>query len=85
MEPLLILHAVAAVLAPALVRRLGRDAFFVLAVPPVCGFAYTLWVALTGVPVESHHSFAPALGLGLTFRARRARLPWSCWSPGSAR
>lgn len=69
MEPLLILHAVAAVLAPALVRRLGRDAFFVLAVPPVCGFAYTLWVALTGVPVESHHSFAPALGLGLSFRA----------------
>ena len=69
MEPLLILHAVAAVFAPALVRRLGRDAFLVLALPPGCGFAYTLWVALTGIPVESHHSFAPALGLELSFRA----------------
>ncbi|MGS2643826.1 Na+/H+ antiporter subunit A [Streptosporangium sp. LJ11] len=69
MEPLLILHAVAAVLAPALVRRFGRDAFFPLAVPPACGFAYTVRIALTGVPVESHHDWAPALGLGLSFRA----------------
>ncbi|MER5646660.1 Na+/H+ antiporter subunit A [Streptosporangium sp. NPDC002524] len=69
MEPLLILHAVAAVLAPALVRRFGRDAFFVLAVPPACGFAYTVRIALAGVPVESHHDWAPALGLGLSFRA----------------
>ncbi|MGJ6962980.1 Na+/H+ antiporter subunit A [Streptosporangium sp. G11] len=69
MEPLLIMHAVAAVLAPALVRRFGRDAFFPLAVPPACGFAYTVWIALTGVPVESHHDWAPAFGLGLSFRA----------------
>ncbi|WP_436762153.1 Na+/H+ antiporter subunit A [Streptosporangium sp. V21-05] len=69
MEPLLILHAVAAVLAPALVRRFGRDAFLALAVPPACGFAYTARIALAGVPVESHHDWAPALGLGLSFRA----------------
>ncbi|GAA3088254.1 Na+/H+ antiporter subunit A [Streptosporangium carneum] len=68
MEPLLILHAVAAVCAPALARRLGRDAFLVLAVPPACGFAYTLWVTLTGVPVESHHDWAPVLGLAMSFR-----------------
>ncbi|MEV8632461.1 Na+/H+ antiporter subunit A [Streptosporangium sp. NPDC051023] len=69
MEPLLILHAVAAVCAPALARRLGRDAFLVLAVAPACGFAYTLRVALTGVPAESHHDWAPTLGLALSFRA----------------
>ncbi|WP_406313456.1 Na+/H+ antiporter subunit A [Streptosporangium sp. NBC_01639] len=68
MEPLLILHAVAAVCAPALARRLGRDAFPVLAVPPACGLGYALWVALRGVPVASHHDWAPTLGLGLSFR-----------------
>src|SRR6478609_7491950 len=68
MEPLLILHAVAAVCAPALVRRLGRDAFAVLALPPACGLGYALWVAVRGVPVESRHDWAPALGLGLSFR-----------------
>ncbi|MER5423594.1 Na+/H+ antiporter subunit A [Streptosporangium roseum] len=68
MEPLLILHAVAAVCAPALVRRLGRDAFLVLALPPACGLGYALWVAVSGVPVESRHDWAPALGLGLSFR-----------------
>lgn len=69
MEPLLILHAVAAVCAPAMARRFGRDAFLVLALPPACGFAYTLWAVVTGTPVASHHDWAPALGLGLTFRA----------------
>ncbi|MET8050587.1 Na+/H+ antiporter subunit A [Streptosporangium sp. NPDC005286] len=69
MEPLLILHAVAAMLAPALVRRFGRAAFLMLAVPPACGFGYTIWIALTGIPVESHHDWAPGLGLGLSFRA----------------
>ncbi|WP_433539939.1 Na+/H+ antiporter subunit A [Streptosporangium sandarakinum] len=69
MEPLLILHAVAAVCAPAMARRFGRDAFLVLALPPACGFAYTLWAVATGTPVASHHDWAPALGLGLTFRA----------------
>ncbi|MEV7006347.1 Na+/H+ antiporter subunit A [Streptosporangium sp. NPDC051022] len=69
MEPLLILHALAAVCAPALARRLGRDVFPVLAVAPACGFAYTLWVTTTGVPAESHHDWAPDLGLALSFRA----------------
>ncbi|MEV0754281.1 Na+/H+ antiporter subunit A [Streptosporangium sp. NPDC050280] len=68
MEPLLILHAVAAMLAPALVRRFGRNAFFLLAAPPACGFVYTIWIALTGIPVESHHDWAPGLGMGLSFR-----------------
>ncbi|MFD0890182.1 proton-conducting transporter membrane subunit, partial [Streptosporangium algeriense] len=34
-----------------------------------CGFAYTLWIALTGVPAGSEHAWAPALGLDLAFRA----------------
>ncbi|WP_433240368.1 Na+/H+ antiporter subunit A [Streptosporangium sp. CA-135522] len=68
MEPLLILHAVAAVCAPALARRMGRDVFFVLAVPPVCGLGYALWVAASGGTAGSHHDWAPALGLELSFR-----------------
>lgn len=75
MEPLLILHAVAAACAPALARRLGRDAFGVLALPPACGFGYTAWVTLTGPPAASHHDWAPALGLGLSFRADAPALP----------
>ncbi|MFF4990097.1 Na+/H+ antiporter subunit A [Streptosporangium saharense] len=69
MESLLILHAVAAVCAPALIRRLGRAAFLVLAAAPACGFAYTLWTALRGVPVGSSHAWAPVLRLDLAFRA----------------
>ncbi|MFC3982403.1 Na+/H+ antiporter subunit A [Streptosporangium jomthongense] len=69
MESLLILHAVAAMCAPALARCLGRGAFPVLAVAPACGFAHTLWIALTGVPAGSSHTWAPALGLDLDFRA----------------
>ncbi|MDP9866735.1 MULTISPECIES: Na+/H+ antiporter subunit A [Streptosporangium] len=68
MEPLLILHAVAAVCAPALMRRLGRNGFPVLAVPPACGLGYALWVALNGVPAGSEHPYAPTLGFALSFR-----------------
>ncbi|GGO64237.1 Na+/H+ antiporter subunit A [Nonomuraea cavernae] len=68
MESLLILHAVAAICAPWLARRLGRGSFAVLAVPPACGFGYTVWAA-ANEPVTSARPWAPALGMELAFRA----------------
>ncbi|MEU8251597.1 Na+/H+ antiporter subunit A [Nonomuraea sp. NPDC048916] len=68
MESLLILHAVAAICAPWLARRLGRGSFAVLAVPPACGFGYAVWAA-ANEPVTSARPWAPALGLELAFRA----------------
>ncbi|MEU6998122.1 Na+/H+ antiporter subunit A [Nonomuraea sp. NPDC046570] len=68
MEPLLVLHGVAALCAPALARRLGRGVFPALAVPPACAFGWTVWAGIGGLPVASYHDWAPALGLGLSFR-----------------
>ncbi|MFP5348051.1 MAG: Na+/H+ antiporter subunit A [Actinomycetes bacterium] len=72
MIALLLAHAVAVVLAPTLVHRLGRRAFLLLAVPPA---ATAVWGALmTGriragdVPTE-HVTWVPSLGMQLTFRA----------------
>ncbi|MEV4223152.1 Na+/H+ antiporter subunit A [Nonomuraea sp. NPDC049725] len=69
MESLLILHAAAALCAPWLTRLLGRDAFPLLALAPAAGFCYSLWVLASGVPEVSSSSWAPALGLSLSFRA----------------
>ncbi|WP_188193186.1 hydrogen gas-evolving membrane-bound hydrogenase subunit E [Nonomuraea sp. SYSU D8015] len=65
MESLLVLHAVAAVCAPWLARRMGRRSFVLLALPPAAGFAYTFW---PGVPSVQVTSWAPAIGLQLAFR-----------------
>jgi multicomponent Na+:H+ antiporter subunit A len=65
MESLLILHAVAAVCAPWLARRMGRRSFVLLALPPAAGFGYTLWPQASGT-----HStdWAPVIGMELAFR-----------------
>ncbi|MCZ7528287.1 MAG: proton-conducting transporter membrane subunit [Acidimicrobiia bacterium] len=71
MLTLLALHAVAAVAAPALGRRLGRRVFLVGAIPPA---ATVLWTAtrlgdlLDGRPVTQHVEWVPDLGLELGFR-----------------
>lgn len=64
MEPLLILHAAAALGAPWLVRRYGRGSLLLLAAAPAAGFIYTLLG-----PEPSSRPWAPALGLTLSFRA----------------
>ncbi|MGI5271209.1 Na+/H+ antiporter subunit A [Nonomuraea sp. CA-218870] len=69
MEPLLILHAAAAIFAPWLVRRYGRGAMLLLAAAPAAGFCY----ALVG-PEPSARPWAPALGLTLAFRADEVSL-----------
>ncbi|MFI7446424.1 Na+/H+ antiporter subunit A [Nonomuraea sp. NPDC049714] len=69
MESLLILHAAAAICAPWLTRRLGRDALLVLALAPAAGFGYTVWAVAAGLPRVSAHAWAPALGMSLSFRA----------------
>ncbi|MED7924912.1 Na+/H+ antiporter subunit A [Nonomuraea sp. LP-02] len=71
MESLLILHAVAAVCAPWLARRIGgRRALPVLALAPAAGFGYTVWLGLSGrVPAEEVTRWAPSTGLELAFRA----------------
>ncbi|MET8005644.1 Na+/H+ antiporter subunit A [Nonomuraea glycinis] len=69
MESLLILHAAAAICAPWLTRRLGRDALLMLALVPAAGFAYTVWAVVAGLPRQSAHAWAPALGMSLSFRA----------------
>ncbi|MFI7127368.1 Na+/H+ antiporter subunit A [Nonomuraea sp. NPDC050153] len=62
MESLLVLHAVAAVCAPWLVRRMSLA---VLALPP--GIAFL--AALLWLPPREHTTWAPVLGLELAFRA----------------
>ncbi|MBB5078283.1 Na+/H+ antiporter subunit A [Nonomuraea endophytica] len=64
MEPLLILHAVAAMCAPALVRVMGRGAFTVLAAVPALALVFTAG----RVPYEHTRAWAPQLGLELAFR-----------------
>lgn len=69
MESLLILHAAAALCAPWLTRRLGRDALTVLALAPAAAFGYTVWAVVAGLPRQSAHAWAPTLGMSLSFRA----------------
>ncbi len=59
MESLLILHAAAAICAPWLTRRLGRDALLVLALAPAAGFVYTVWAVVAGLPRQSAHAGVP--------------------------
>ncbi|TMR21451.1 proton-conducting transporter membrane subunit, partial [Nonomuraea zeae] len=69
MESLLVLHAVAAACAPWLAARLGRASLFLLAVPPGAAFAYTIWLAVRGLPVRESTPWAPVMELELSFRA----------------
>ncbi|MEQ4725267.1 Na+/H+ antiporter subunit A [Nonomuraea sp. B19D2] len=61
MESLLVLHAVAAVCAPWLVRRASLA---VLALPPAAAFLATA----LGLPARESRTWAPSIGLELAFR-----------------
>ncbi|WP_433443115.1 Na+/H+ antiporter subunit A [Nonomuraea sp. CA-141351] len=61
MESLLVLHAVAAVCAPWLVRRASLA---VLALPPAAAFLATV----LGLPARETRTWAPSIGLELAFR-----------------
>jgi len=71
MLPILAVHLVLALSAPALVRALGRKAFWVLAAGPAAagGFALSQTSAvLDGAGPELRVEWVPALGLALDFR-----------------
>jgi multicomponent Na+:H+ antiporter subunit A len=64
-------HAMAAVLAPLLVRRLGRSAFLVLALAPAAAFGWALSQTsrvIDGHPVEQVTRWIPEYGVSLAFR-----------------
>jgi multicomponent Na+:H+ antiporter subunit A len=68
---LIAVHALAAVLAPPLVRRLGRSAFLVLALAPAAAFGWALAETsrvVDGHPVEQVTQWIPAYGVSLAFR-----------------
>ena len=70
---LLLLHLVAAMLAPALVRVLNRRAFYVLAIAPAAAVAWALLqtsdiIGSSGIVHTERHTWIAGLGLGLDFR-----------------
>ena len=71
MAQLLLLHLVAAVLAPLLVRLLGRKAFLVLALAPASAFGWLVSISSAvrdGQGPTQHISWVPGLGVDLDFR-----------------
>ena len=71
MVQLLLVHLVAAAVAPVLVRFLGRNAFLVLALAPASALAWLLSVAAdvrAGNGPVQRVSWVPGLGLDLDFR-----------------
>ncbi|MDO5696453.1 MAG: Na+/H+ antiporter subunit A [Dermatophilus congolensis] len=70
MVALLVVHAIAALLAPMLVRRVGAKAFWALSVPPAATFAWALTqtvAARTSPPIEAY-DWVPTIGMELVFR-----------------
>ncbi|MGP9539611.1 Na+/H+ antiporter subunit A [Brachybacterium sp. AOP43-C2-M15] len=68
---MLLAHLVAALVGPLLVRRLGRNAFYPLAVVPAASAAWLLSIdprTLTEAPREEAVSWIPAFGIDLAFR-----------------
>jgi multicomponent Na+:H+ antiporter subunit A len=68
---LLLLHLLAALLAPVLVRWWGRQAFVVLALVPATAFVWTvlqLEAVLAGDEVRETVPWVPALGLSIALR-----------------
>ncbi|WP_127784659.1 Na+/H+ antiporter subunit A [Rhodococcus sp. X156] len=63
---LLIIHAAAALLAPALVRWMGRRAFLVLAAVPAAGLVWS--VRTMGTVQEIYHQWIPGLDLNFVLR-----------------
>jgi multicomponent Na+:H+ antiporter subunit A len=74
---LLAAHIVTACLAPALVRRIGRSAFYLLAIVPAAGAGWALThtgaVRAGGAVAEEHQWVAH---LGLTLALRMTALSW---------
>ena len=71
MLPLLLLHLVAAVLAPLLVRWWGRQAFLALALVPAVSFGWVLaqlGTVSTGGEVRETTPWVPALDLSVSLR-----------------
>src|SRR5699024_5811849 len=71
MLALVVAHAVAALLAPALVRLLGTRAFLPLAAVPAVTAGYAAWQFSTvdsGTPPLEQFAWVEALRLTLTFR-----------------
>ncbi|MFW3170082.1 Na+/H+ antiporter subunit A [Geodermatophilus sp. CPCC 206100] len=71
MLALLLVHLVAGVLAPVLVRWWGRQAFLLLALVPAAGFVWTmlhLRAVLAGDDVRESVSWIPALDLDVALR-----------------
>ena len=67
----LVVHFAAAALAPALVRRLGRGAFYLLALVPAATAVYVAVLGpqvIAGSPVVEAHPWIPQLGMTLTLR-----------------
>ena len=68
---LVAVHALAAVLAPLLVRKLGRTAFLVLALAPAAAFVWALTRTARiadGHPIEQVTQWVPQYGVSLAFR-----------------
>ncbi len=68
---LLGVHALTALLAPTLVRFLGRRAFVLLALVPAAAFVWILTrlpTVLAGVPVTEGFAWIPALGVDVAVR-----------------
>ncbi|MEJ2868469.1 Na+/H+ antiporter subunit A [Actinomycetospora sp. OC33-EN08] len=71
MLELLAVHAAAALLAPPLVRALGRSAFLLLALVPVAAFVFVasrLETVLGGGTVDEGFTWIPALGVDVAVR-----------------
>ncbi|MBE1877773.1 Na+/H+ antiporter subunit A [Myceligenerans pegani] len=71
MLPVLLAHTLVALAAPALVARLGRRAFWILALGPATAAAYALSQTgniLAGRTAAEHLPWIPALGLAVDLR-----------------
>ncbi|MGW4714109.1 Na+/H+ antiporter subunit A [Nocardia sp. NPDC004260] len=66
MLAILLVHAAAALVAPLWVRALGRNAFFLLAVVPLGGFAWV--VANWSEPQRVRLTWAPSIALNIDLR-----------------
>ena len=70
MVALLVVHTIAALLAPYLVRRLASKAFWVLSLPPAATFVWALTqtgAARVDPPIEQYE-WVPTIGMELFFR-----------------
>ena len=70
MVALLVVHAVAALIAPLVVGRLGARAFWLLSLPPAITFVWALaqtGAAMSAPPTE-HYTWVPTIGMELSFR-----------------